>query len=30
MALELSSRTSDFREGLRAFTERARPDFEGR
>ena len=26
MALELSSRTSDFREGLRAFTERARAD----
>lgn len=30
MALELSSRTSDFREGLRAFTERRDPVFEGR
>jgi 2-(1,2-epoxy-1,2-dihydrophenyl)acetyl-CoA isomerase len=30
MALELSSRTSDFREGLRAFTERGEPTFEGR
>ena len=30
MALELSSRTSDFREGLRAFTERRDPTFEGR
>jgi 2-(1,2-epoxy-1,2-dihydrophenyl)acetyl-CoA isomerase len=29
-ALELSSRTSDFREGLRAFTERRDPSFEGR
>ena len=29
MALELSSRTSDFREGLRAFTERDEPAFEG-
>ena len=30
MALELSSRTADFREGLTAFTERRDPDFEGR
>jgi 2-(1,2-epoxy-1,2-dihydrophenyl)acetyl-CoA isomerase len=30
MALELSSRTADFREGLAAFTERRRPDFQGR
>ena len=30
LALELSSRTNDFREGLRAFTERRDPTFEGR
>ena len=30
MALELSSRTSDFREGLLAFKERRNPDFQGR
>jgi len=30
MGLELSSRTSDFREGLAAFTERRDPRFEGR
>jgi 2-(1,2-epoxy-1,2-dihydrophenyl)acetyl-CoA isomerase len=30
MALELSSRTGDFREGLAAFTERRDPKFEGR
>lgn len=30
MALELSSRTSDFREGLAAFTDRRDPRFEGR
>ena len=30
MALELSSRTADFREGLTAFTERRDPNFEGR
>lgn len=30
MALELASRTADFREGLRAFTERRAPRFEGR
>lgn len=30
LALELSSRTRDFREGLRAFTERRDPTFEGR
>jgi 2-(1,2-epoxy-1,2-dihydrophenyl)acetyl-CoA isomerase len=30
MALELSARTSDFREGLAAFTERRDPRFEGR
>jgi 2-(1,2-epoxy-1,2-dihydrophenyl)acetyl-CoA isomerase len=30
MALELSSRTADFREGLAAFTERRDPRFEGR
>jgi 2-(1,2-epoxy-1,2-dihydrophenyl)acetyl-CoA isomerase len=30
LAIELSSRTSDFREGLRAFTERRDPTFEGR
>ena len=30
MALELSSRTSDFREGLAAFRERRDPTFEGR
>jgi 2-(1,2-epoxy-1,2-dihydrophenyl)acetyl-CoA isomerase len=30
MALELSSRTADFREGLSAFTERRDPRFEGR
>jgi 2-(1,2-epoxy-1,2-dihydrophenyl)acetyl-CoA isomerase len=30
MALELSSRSSDFREGLRAFQERREPRFEGR
>ena len=30
MALELSSRTADFREGLAAFTERRDPTFEGR
>jgi 2-(1,2-epoxy-1,2-dihydrophenyl)acetyl-CoA isomerase len=29
-ALELSSRTEDFREGMRAFTERRAPKFEGR
>jgi 2-(1,2-epoxy-1,2-dihydrophenyl)acetyl-CoA isomerase len=29
-ALELSSRTADFKEGLRAFTERRPPDFLGR
>ena len=30
MALELSSRTADFREGLLAFKERRDPKFEGR
>ena len=30
MALELSSRTADFREGLAAFSERRDPTFEGR
>ena len=30
MALELSSRTADFREGLLAFTERSEAKFEGR
>ena len=30
MALELSSRTGDFREGLAAFRERRDPTFEGR
>lgn len=30
LALELSSRSADFREGLRAFTSRTDPDFEGR
>jgi 2-(1,2-epoxy-1,2-dihydrophenyl)acetyl-CoA isomerase len=30
VALELSSRTSDFREGLAAFTGRRPPVFEGR
>jgi 2-(1,2-epoxy-1,2-dihydrophenyl)acetyl-CoA isomerase len=30
MALELSSRSADFREGLQAFTERRRAQFEGR
>jgi len=30
VALELSSRTADFKEGLRAFTERRSPRFEGR
>lgn len=30
LALELSSRSSDFREGLRAFQTRAEPNFEGR
>jgi 2-(1,2-epoxy-1,2-dihydrophenyl)acetyl-CoA isomerase len=30
LALELSSRTADFREGLSAFTERRDPHFEGR
>jgi 2-(1,2-epoxy-1,2-dihydrophenyl)acetyl-CoA isomerase len=30
LALELSSRTGDFREGLRAFTERRDPTFDGR
>jgi 2-(1,2-epoxy-1,2-dihydrophenyl)acetyl-CoA isomerase len=29
-ALELTSRTGDFREGLAAFTEGRKPDFEGR
>lgn len=29
-ALELAARTSDFREGLKAFSERRDPDFEGR
>ena len=29
-ALELSSRTADFREGLAAFKDRRAPDFEGR
>ena len=29
-ALELSSRTEDFREGLAAFTERRPPEFDGR
>ena len=28
-SMELSSRSQDFREGLRAFTERRRPDFGG-
>jgi 2-(1,2-epoxy-1,2-dihydrophenyl)acetyl-CoA isomerase len=28
-AMELSSRSQDFREGLRAFAERRRPDFGG-
>lgn len=30
LALELSSRSGDFREGLRAFTSRTDPEFEGR
>jgi 2-(1,2-epoxy-1,2-dihydrophenyl)acetyl-CoA isomerase len=30
LALELSSRSSDFREGLAAFKEKRDPDFEGR
>lgn len=30
LALELSSRSSDFREGLKAFTSRTEPNFEGR
>jgi 2-(1,2-epoxy-1,2-dihydrophenyl)acetyl-CoA isomerase len=30
MALELSSRSSDFREGLEAFRDRREPRFEGR
>ena len=30
MALELSSRTSDFRQGLLAFKERREAEFEGR
>ena len=30
MALELSSRAEDFREGLRAFVERREPGFSGR
>jgi 2-(1,2-epoxy-1,2-dihydrophenyl)acetyl-CoA isomerase len=29
-ALELTSRTGDFKEGLRAFTERRKPSYEGR
>jgi 2-(1,2-epoxy-1,2-dihydrophenyl)acetyl-CoA isomerase len=29
-ALELASRSGDFKEGLRAFTERRDPEFEGR
>jgi 2-(1,2-epoxy-1,2-dihydrophenyl)acetyl-CoA isomerase len=30
LTLEVSSRTADFREGLRAFSERRDPRFEGR
>ena len=30
LALELSSRSTDFKEGLRAFQSREQPNFEGR